>query len=189
MYFTLLLADVLLSLWNLFVGWRQLLCGDGLPMMTAVAYVECSLMHAVQTANFQEMIVLWCGASVHTASIFTALSNGSTLNRWINCVPCVDKNGSSKNDQLAIMALCALMTNILSDVYSRTSVTMCTHCQRQLLSICPSWCNWCKFVPHIMETPIVGSIHTCCSVSNLSGFYWIFDTVSVTFSYNPYHCT
>jgi len=26
--------------------------------MTAVAYVECSLMHAVQTASFQEMIAL-----------------------------------------------------------------------------------------------------------------------------------
>jgi len=50
---------MLLSVANMFsVGWQQWLCGGGLPMTTAVVYVECSLTPAVQTANCREMTVL-----------------------------------------------------------------------------------------------------------------------------------
>jgi len=54
--------------------------------------------------------------------------------------------------RMTVLTFCTLVTSVLSVVYSRTSVTLCTQCQRQLLSVCLSWGNWCKFMTHYGNT-------------------------------------
>lgn len=100
--------------------------------------------------------------------------------------------------RMTVLTFCALTTSVLFVVYSRTSVTLCTQFQRQLLCtrICLSWGNWCKFMMHYGNTqwPASTDVVHCQIWVVLLDFAKLCQSVyehnvSVTFSYQPDHCT